>query len=673
MKRTLHFKASARLQSILSRELVADPNVALLEFVKNGYDAAASRILIRFALGAHPRDSTIWIADNGEGMDLPAFQRDWMRPGYSKKAGYKPPSGKRVPVGEKGLGRLAAGRLGGTLDVYTRPKQNVHWLHAHLQWSDFEDMMRDLDDIPISIDDEHEPEVVSAPSGTVIRISGLHLNWNARVPGRKVPGRADTRLGRLRQDLEVLLLPLTTPNDDFEIVLEHNSSLSEDKSGKVEPPTLDALDYAFDFAFKRVRSKWETTYLVRRSDAIAEETAAPAQTKGRVALPPLPLDADPAAVGDFSGSFLYAPRSATRLRQMRAPLGVRLYRDGVRIDPYGEDGNDWLGARAKKASRQGYAAIQPNALYGAVEITKAQNPNLVAMANREGLIENESYDAFLAICQGLFGEFEKIVYDELVEPKWRTLPEKRQAAAESQQAFAFMLARTAVHAVRQPASGAGAELDRLQHVIDSADLAEEGVRAELQELHDRTLAHLTRIEDIVARMLDVFDFEPEPTEFDLTGVVEAVVARMASSAQSHGVDVTVRPGAARPTVNVSRDLVEHSLTELIENAIHADREAEAQGSVEVVVEIDSGEAAITVVDDGKGVPDEIRKHLFTRTQSTRGHIGFGLILTRQMLRLMRGDVQLASTGQDGTAFRIVLPLPDDGQRESASDAVGRGR
>jgi signal transduction histidine kinase len=650
---------------------VADPNVALLEFVKNGYDAAASRVLVRFELGERPRDGTIWIADNGEGMDLPGFQRDWMRPGYSKKAEHTSSSSKRVPVGEKGLGRLAAGRLGGTLDVYTRPRPNVHWLHAHFRWSDFEDMARDLDDIDISIDDEQVPGVVAASAGTVICISDLHLNWNARVPGRKVPGRADTRLGRLRQDLEVLLLPLTALDDDFEIMLEHNSSSSEDKSGQVEPPTLDALDYAFDFEFKRVRKKWETTYRVRRSPGIAEETGAPAQSKGRVALPPLPLDADPAAVGGFSGSFLYAPRNGARLREMRAPLGVRLYRDSVRVDPYGEDGNDWLGARAKKASRQGYAAIQPNSLYGAVEITKAHNPNLVAMANREGLIENESYDAFIAICQGLFGEFEKVVYDELVEPKWRTLPDKRQAAAESQQAFAFMLARTAVHAVRQPVSGAGAELDRLQHVVNSADLAQ-GVRAELQELHDRTLAHLMRIEDIVARMLDVFDFEPEPTDFDLAEVVEDVVDRIRASAESHDVGVQVRAGVAHPTVSVSRDLVEHALTELIENAIHADRESDALGSVEVVVEDGEEEALITVVDDGSGIPEEIRKHLFTRAQSTRGRIGFGLILTRQMLRLMRGDVQLASTGGDGTAFRIMLPIQSNGQREPAGNLGGGG-
>ena len=672
MKRTLRFKASARLQSILSRELVADPNVALLEFVKNGYDAAAGRVLVKFDLGAHPRDSTIWIADDGEGMDLKAFERDWMRPGYSKKAGYTPPAGRRVPVGEKGLGRLAAGRLGGVLDVYTRQTRNAKWLHAHFRWSDFDDMNRDLDQVKIRIDDEEMPEVITAQAGTVARISDLHLNWNARVPGRKVVGRSDTRLGRLRQDLEVLLLPLTVLAGDFEISLEHNSGLSEDRTGKIEPPVLDALDYAFEFDFKQVRNTWETKYRVHRSGAIAEETGAPVSTKGRVSLPALPLDADPAAVGPFSGAFLYAtPQSAVRLREMRAPLGVRIYRDSVRIDPYGEERDDWLGARAKKASRQGYAAIQPNALYGAVEITKSDNPSLVAMANREGLIENESFDAFLAICRGLFEEFEKVVYEEFVEPKWTRLPEKRQATAESQQAFAFMLARTAVHAVRQPVSGAGAELDRLQHVVDSSDLAV-GVKAELQELHDRTLAHLTRIEDIVSRMLDVFDFEPEPTELDLAGVVDSVVGNLTASATSHGVELRVRGGAAHPTVSVSRDLVEHALTELIENAIHADRADGSSGSVEVVVEQDDGKASITVVDDGNGVSEEIRKHLFTRAQSTRGHIGFGLILTRQMLRLMRGDVALASTGADGTAFRIVLPIPSNGQHGSAVDTVGGG-
>jgi signal transduction histidine kinase len=660
MKRTLRFKASARLQSILSRELVADANVALLEFVKNAYDAEASSVLVRFELEDRPDESTIWIADNGEGMNLETFAANWMRPGYSKKAGYEPPPGRRVPVGEKGLGRLAAGRLGAVLDVYTRRSPRQPWLHAHFRWSDFSDMNVDLDSIKIPVDDEHVPEVVVAKtSGTVIQISSLYSNWNRRMPGRKVAGRAETRIGRLRQDFEVLLLPLATVGSEFDITLEHNSSLPEDVSGRVLPPNLDALDYAFDFEFRRAKGRWISQVKVRRSPEIAAEMGVEPISTEEVVPPAVALDIDFADVGSFAGSFFYAPRSASRLRELRVPLGVRVYRDDVRVDPYGENRDDWLGARAKKASRQGYAAIQPNALYGAVRITKQSNPALVPMANREGLIENEAHDAFVAINQGLFEAFEAIVYRELVEPNWTRLPAKLQQKAESQQAFAFMLARTAVHAVRQPVAGAGAELDRLQQVIDSGDVTKK-IRPELQELHDRTLAHLQRIEDIVARMLDVFDFEPDATKFNLRPVVEEVIKSTSASAKSQGVDLSLDAGGKDISVELSRDLVEHALVELTENAIHASGGAKRRGRVTISLERRDGQACINVSDNGSGVSEEIERHLFVRAQSTRGHIGFGLVLTRQMLRLMRGDLQLAATGPDGATFRIVLPIRDDG-------------
>src|SRR4051794_14457361 len=107
MRDTVHFEPAARLQAILSRELVADPNVAVLEFVKNAYDAGAQRVLLHFDISHPPGDAVLTIADDGVGMDLATFKRNWMRPGFSEKAAPDYVGGRqRVPAGEKGLGRL---------------------------------------------------------------------------------------------------------------------------------------------------------------------------------------------------------------------------------------------------------------------------------------------------------------------------------------------------------------------------------------------------------------------------------------------------------------------------------------------------------------------------------------------------------------------------------------
>ena len=186
-------------------------------------------MILDFALGDSARDGVLTISDDGEGMDLEEFKQNWMRPGYSEKAldDYAPPHG-RAPAGEKGLGRLAAGRLGDVLNIWTRKTTSDSWLHARFSWDDFDDMNQALADVDIEIDDEGEPDTDAGSTGTVIEISDLSLNWDAKVPGRKSAGRHPTRIGRLRQDLEVLLLPLSAGDNDFEIWVTHNSTQAED-------------------------------------------------------------------------------------------------------------------------------------------------------------------------------------------------------------------------------------------------------------------------------------------------------------------------------------------------------------------------------------------------------------------------------------------------------------
>ncbi len=331
----LRFRPAARLQYLLSEQLVSDPNVAVLEFLKNGYDADATDILVEFALAESPSESSIIIADDGTGMDHQSFVRNWMSPGYSSKLDAHVTSRSRIPVGEKGLGRLAAGRLGATLDVYSRTSSNKPWFHAFFRWEDFNNQEKLLDEIPIEWDLDSTPPVEGLGSGTVIYIRELTLRWDRRPPGRKAKGQAVTRLGRLRQDMEVLLLPLTAADPNFAIRLQHDSELPEDASGygdddgTVSPPKPKLLDYEYRFEIKRTgKGKWQIARTILRSPTIAEKTGAGRKTTATISAADLTdeddLDFD--ACGPFSGRFYYAPESAKAFKQLRIPTGVRIYR-----------------------------------------------------------------------------------------------------------------------------------------------------------------------------------------------------------------------------------------------------------------------------------------------------------------------------------------------------------
>jgi signal transduction histidine kinase len=666
----MYFRPAARLQYLLSEQLVSDSNVAVLEFVKNAYDADATDVLVEFALFEDLTASSLIIADNGTGMDRKSFEVNWLHPGYSEKIDAVPTSKRRIPVGEKGLGRLAAGRLGETLDVYSRKSKSEPWLHATFRWEEFNDQKRMLDEIPIRWDLTSEPPVDELSSGTVIHIKSLSLKWNRRPPGRRAKGQANSKLGRLRQDLEVLLLPLTAGDQEFSIRLRHNSELPEDADGRVldtdevadefgvvTPPQLELLDYQYRFEVKRDGKAWKLVRTVHRSPAVAEQTGQGKKSQTTVKVSEIAEELDVGACGPFSGSFYYAPESEKAFKQLRVPTGVRIYRDGVRVDPYGDPGDDWLGASERKAVRQGHAAIQPNALYGAVAVSRTENPTLKPLANREGFIGNPALDAFVAVARHEFGEFGDVIERELLIPRW----EKQQAKKKSEEAFnsrqwAVAMTRATAHAVRQPVTSAGAELRSLRTTLERGSDMPDPLRKRLQELHDRTKRHLERIDEAINRMLGFLDVDPEPTKLDLVELVDDVVGAVQPDAQSADLALYNDTDVATLEATVSAGLVEHALEELLENAIRASRPSGRDGWVRVRAVAEDGVARIQVRDNAGGIDGPLEAKLFNQAVSKTGRIGVGLLFSRQLMQIGRGDIELTDTSKEGTTFSIVLPL-----------------
>jgi signal transduction histidine kinase len=663
-RKSLRFRPAARLQYLLSEQLVSDANVAVLEFIKNSYDADATDVLVEFALDPDLNRARLTISDNGIGMNPEDFERNWMSPGYSEKLDAPPTSKKRIPVGEKGLGRLAAGRLGATLDVYSRRSPREPWFHAHFRWEDFNDQEKLLDEIEIPWDLDSQPAAEEFSSGTVIEIGELSLKWDRRPPGRRAKDRAVTRIGRLRQDLEVLLLPLTANDEDFSIRLNHNSTLPEDEDGHgsdegvVVTPRLKLLDYEYRFEVKRrTKTKWQIIRTVRRSAAVAKQTGASRKTVTRVDASDVNLDADIDldACGSFSGSFYYAPESLRDFKKLRAPTGVRIYRDGVRVDPYGDPSDDWLGANERKAVRQGHAAVAPNALYGTVSVGRKDNPTLKPLANREGFIANAAFDTFVAVCREEFGVFGDYIEKELLLPRW----DKQQAEKRSEEAFnsrqwAVAMTRATAHAVRQPVTSAGAELRTLKQHVESADGLSEDARKELLELADQTRSHLGRIDAAIAKMLGFLDVDPEPRDVDLVDLVEDVVQTVAPDASSAHVSLKFDGPKTEVPVKAPAGLIEHALEELIQNSVQAPRPDGRDPWVKVKINQSDG-ISIEISDNGSGLDDKVKSKLFTQTVSSTGRIGVGLMFNRQLMTIARGDIHLDNTGPKGSKFSLVIP------------------
>lgn len=671
----LYFQPSARLQRFLGSELIADPYLAVIEFVKNAYDAGATRVTIDLFVDGLPKEEQrLVISDNGTGMSLNEFEGNWMRPGFSAKVGKKRKVRRpgnataakvrdsRIPVGEKGLGRFAAGRLGGKMEVFTRGAKTKDWLHVLFDWDDFKDMETRLDKVPILYDHATTPDEPTFQKGTIVEIAELTLDWAGRVPGRKVLGRTDMRLGRLRDDLQVLVQPMAASREDFKIRLTCDSqALNNDFGGIISAGQPKATDYRYSFQIMQRKNKIVIRRKISRSEKIAgivEKDQEETITQDITESDPESFEPEgrPSTLrcGDFKGVFHYST-SGQRLRSLGLPTGVFLYRDAIRVDPYGRHDNDWLGVKTRKAARQGHAAIQPNALYGFVELGRGENPDLIDMSNRKGLVENEAFDDFLAHARAEFRYFEGLVRDEYLATNWRRPEDKARQAAERTRSFGLVIIRAMLHSINNPITGLATEMSNFRRVLARVEILDED-KTKLTGVHRRSMKHLEEMEKTVDRFVH-FDEDAltEAELFELDEAVEEAIERAQAMADSMEVEVSFDLRASTKVALQRLPLVEATY-ELIANAIQAERPKGRTPTVKVETSRSSESGnEIVISDNGSGFDTETQTSLGAKQVETKGRPPAGQILVRELLALFFTSYEVLESGSKGSRIRIWLP------------------
>jgi signal transduction histidine kinase len=567
----------------------------------------------------------------------------------------------RLPIGEKGIGRLAAGRLGERLDVWTRKDKREEWLHIPFNWRDFDDMNTPLDEVLVVPDYDTPPPTDWPDSGTILEIRELSVNWAGRVPGRKIAGRQTNRVGRLRQDLELVTSPLAATEQDFHIELrsdlkDHDEfvgligaadmrlldyrydftvSWDEDRGVKVHTRVQRAADFADELGRKTVSS--ETKYYGPKSDPEADPTVHPGTLEG----------------GPFRGTMYYAARKGTarRMTELGIPAGVHVYRDGIRVEPYGDPEDDWLGVQARKASRQGYAAIRPHNLYGFVLISKLTNRELVDMTNRQGLVENQAYEEFVAHVRAEFRRFADVVSEEFVKPGWAKDEDRAQALAERAIPDRGVLIRDIVHNLRQPVSSLATEMENLRYVVENFPMPDE-TKDQLNAIRQRAAGHLADISEVVRAALEdppVSEIEP----VSLYDVVTEAVASVRGMADTYDSQLDVDVGDR--VVLAPKEYLRRAVSELLRNGIQAPRVDGTARVVQVRATGREGSIVLQVSDNGVGVRADIAAQLFERPISLEGRQGLGLVSVRDLLATFGARAELVNPGEPGATFEVIIP------------------
>lgn len=449
------FTASARTAMLIGSENFSNPEGAIIELVKNTYDADSPCCYILFD-GNDGQITDIYIIDYGCGMDIKTITDCWMQIGTDDKQQNIQTSNGRIKSGAKGIGRFALNRLGSKAVMYTHKKGqkafawNVNWNDFNAPGKRLNEIMADLDvvaleEIQCSLSELAKRFNVSLPEfsiGTILKISDLADKWE------------EESIKHLFASLQDLVPPFNIPV--FQQYLYVNGSQDY---GKIMAKQYEDFDY-------KVSAKYEDSILkvdVQRNEL--DINALQSEYRGlfdmenmkqfpyrledfeketyHIEMPLVELNGLQKSkllaeygpkLGDFQFDFYFIKSSKADINSeksdakypyrhfspthrrlwLRKNLGVKIYRDKFRVRPYGENGDDWLhlGDRYSQnpigaGQRMGGYHIRQNQIVGAVEISRLQNIYLQDKSGREGLQENEIFALFKEVLLGIINIMEK--------------------------------------------------------------------------------------------------------------------------------------------------------------------------------------------------------------------------------------------------------------------------
>jgi signal transduction histidine kinase len=379
----LHLRPKGRMVKILGEHLIRDNTVGVMELIKNGYDADAENVLVELRDLADPSRTEIIIADDGTGMTEATIKGPWSEPAHGGKQEdkdrQKTTKKGRRPLGEKGVGRFAAQKLGRYLDMITRPENEQVEYHVSVDWDTFDRSDTYIDEVGLTLEKRKPVVFTGTHHGTRLEIR------EPRIPWRK------SDVEKLQGALIKLLSP-TNRIGDF--VVQFVCPDYEDLQSLDRGDILEKYQFKIDCRIDD-KGKAKYTYLHRFPDGKVDPTEVPDSyvwsnaseewEKYNPACGPLRVVIY-AWLRKASNLESYAITKA----QLDALSGIGIYRDGFRVLPYGDTGEDWLGLQLRRTNQPG-EKYGINQVVGMVEITQDKNRELIDKTNREGLQENQAY------------------------------------------------------------------------------------------------------------------------------------------------------------------------------------------------------------------------------------------------------------------------------------------
>ncbi|RRA23384.1 RstB [Burkholderia cepacia] len=713
--------------------IISKIDAAASSAAREGFRAAIEsadnvEALIERLAEAQARYNTITVSDTGTGMSRDDLERSFLvigTPSRKREVEAALRRGDRdVPyLGEKGIGRLSAMRLGERLRVETARATDSRLNVLDIDWRNFANVDLMLDQVPVG---PTLGESKSNPtwSGTSIIVSNLSENWTearvremaeydfARLTDPFIDASARPRIAIFwngeRKAIPMMPSALLSAaharvSGDYQII----------DGAPVLSCTVEALDLGFDHPKER-----ETITL-----SVEDLQSAIIGRDHHIE------DGALTTVGPFSfEAHWYNRRRLSRIdaigeqravRELQEKWsGIMLFRDRFRVFPYGEDEDDWLELDRKALRRSGYT-LNKTQFIGKVNISRTANPMLVDQTNREGLRITPEQQVFLEVIryavQDRLGTFMRDVERQyknqkvdlsdaegqvmrledrakgaIARLKRLTPPEGNAAVEELQQTlFEFTefatLARQRIAEIEQESrqmvemAGVGLMVEVVAHELarasENALKALERLRG--KDIPDNLRAHFSTLQAELksvskrVRILDPLSVSGrQRTEvFALDDLIRDTIDAHEAQFGRHNIRVTpVLP--ERPIrVRAVKGMIVQILENLISNSVYwldmrAEREQRFRPEIRIALE--GGPPTIMFEDNGRGIAPENREKVFKMffsLKDTRRRRGLGLFIAREAAQHNGGTLTLAdcTNPETGRLHRFILELPSGAQ------------
>ncbi len=420
------FNVSAKTARLIGRENVSNLEGALIELIKNTYDADAKKCVVYYENSSN----RLFIIDNGTGMNKDVIMNNWMTIGNSTKIDSVYTKAGRVNTGEKGIGRFALDRISEKCKMLTVSKQeSFEWL---VNWESFDssemitDTFAELNDITgnipqflCHIDNENLHNILISDfseTGTCFVLESLRDQWN------------DVLIKRVRNSLQKLLPPME--NNVFDLFFYLQDTKTED--AQIVPNLLNEYDYKLhfevdDFGKCNIQIHRNEFYFGTQFERIMKKAMFSEEDRdyfnGKLIIIEgtisdfLPGMEEEIRIGSFSGDIYfyklvlqsdnqekyYYKNFITKRTNFKELSGIKIYRDDFLVRPYGiygTTGYDWLDLSTRKAEspaavshKSGNWRVQANQICGQIRISRL-NDNLPDKSSREGIVETKEFRLF---------------------------------------------------------------------------------------------------------------------------------------------------------------------------------------------------------------------------------------------------------------------------------------